>query len=111
MFLSCFFSWNLKVIDAWRALGFIHVTDVFFWVFFQVEAEEESMADNEVTPLLPVDIESQMAFVRSAILDVSGEVNQNVKQILIDRFAALQDRHIQMIKSLDGNQFTLEQVC
>lgn len=74
----------------------------------KLDADEETVADGEVTQLLSVDTESQMAFVRSAIFDINNHMNHSIKQTLVDRFAALQERHVQMIKSMDGTQLTLE---
>jgi hypothetical protein len=79
-------------------------------LFCSVEADRETMAESDVPQLLSVDTEGQMDFVRSAIFDIGADMDPSVKQSLIDRFAAMQDRNVQMIKSLDGTQFTLGQV-
>jgi hypothetical protein len=76
-----------------------------------VESDEDTATDEEVslTKQLSVDLDSQMAFVRSAVYR-NHEKDQLVNQNLIKHLKMFQDRQVQTVKSIDGTHYALEKV-
>ena len=76
-----------------------------------MEAEQEAVADEEMDPgkVLMVNLDSQLAFVRSAVCD-NDEMKQSVAQSMIKHLSIFQGRQVQLVEALDEKNCSVQQV-
>ena len=69
------------------------------------------MADEEMDPgkVLMVNLDSQLAFVRSAVCD-NDEMKQSVAQSMIKHLSIFQGRQVQLVEALDEKNCSVQQV-